>query len=249
MSMKMTEFERQLYEHAARVETHMVSPLDRKTEVLTMTRNKKSSAKMRICLIAIAAALLLGTTAFAASGSGGWFSVREKEYSSLPTEQQFVEDVGHEPVLIEYFENGYSYSSGSVMDNREIEGEELLEEGFKSAAFVYEKDGDLLYFNQEKSQSPVNNFGSLYKSVEGIELWYYSYTNKLVPEDYEPTEADRAAEASGELIISYGPEEISVIEVCSLSWVKDGINYSLMQMDGKLSPQELCQMAEEIIIR
>ena len=246
--MKMTEFERQLYEHAARVETHMVSPLNRKTEVLTLTRNKKSSAKMRICLIAIAAAFLLGTTAFAIS-DGGWFSFREKEYSTLPTQQQFAEDVGYEPVLIECFENGYSYSSGSVMDNREIEGEELSEEGFKSAAFVYEKDGDLLFFNQEKSNSPVNNFGSLYKSVEGIELWYYSYTNKLVPADYEPTEEDKAAEASGELIISYGPEEISVIEVCSLSWVNDGINYSLMQMDGKLSPQELCRMAEEIITR
>lgn len=246
--MKMTEFERQLYEHAARVETHMVSPLNRKTEVLTLTRNKKSSAKMRICLIAIAAAFLLGTTAFAIS-DGGWFSFREKEYSTLPTQQQFAEDVGYEPVLIECFENGYSYSSGSVMDNREIEGEELSEEGFKSAAFVYEKDGDLLFFNQEKSNSPVNNFGSLYKSVEGIELWYYSYTNKLVPADYEPTEADKAAEESGELIISYGPEEISVIEVCSLSWVNDGINYSLMQMDGKLSPQELCRMAEEIITR
>ena len=246
--MKMTEFERLLYEHAARVETHMVSPLNKKTEVLTLTRNKKSSAKMRICLIAVAAAFLLGTTAFAIS-DGGWFSFREKEYSTLPTEQQFAEDVGYEPVLIECFENGYSYSSGSVMDNREIEGEELSEEGFKSAAFVYEKDGDLLFFNQEKSNSPVNNFGSLYKSVEGIELWYYSYTNKLVPEDYEPTEADKAAEESGELIISYGPEEISVIEVCSLSWVDDGINYSLMQMDGKLSPQELCRMAEEIITR
>lgn len=246
--MKMTEFERQLYEHAARVETHMVSPLNRKTEVLTLTRNKKSSAKMRICLIAIAAAFLLGTTAFAIS-DGGWFTFREKEYSTLPTQQQFAEDVGYEPVLIECFENGYSYSSGSVMDNREIEGEELSEEGFKSAAFVYEKDGDLLFFNQEKSNSPVNNFGSLYKSVEGIELWYYSYTNKLVPADYEPTEEDKAAEESGELIISYGPEEISVIEVCSLSWVNDGINYSLMQMDGKLSPQELCRMAEEIITR
>ena len=203
---------------------------------------------MRICLIAIAAAFLLGTTAFAIS-DGGWFTFREKEYSTFPTQQQFAEDVGYEPVLIECFENGYSYSSGSVMDNREIEGEELSEEGFKSAAFVYEKDGDLLFFNQEKSNSPVNNFGSLYKSVEGIELWYYSYTNKLVPADYEPTEADKAAEASGELIISYGPEEISVIEVCSLSWVNDGINYSLMQMDGKLSPQELCRMAEEIITR
>ena len=141
--MKMTEFERLLYEHAARVETHMVSPLNRKTEVLTLTRNKKSSAKMRICLIAIAAAFLLGTTAFAIS-DGGWFTFREKEYSTLPTQQQFAEDVGYEPVLIECFENGYSYSSGSVMDNREIEGEELSEEGFKSAAFVYEKDGDLL---------------------------------------------------------------------------------------------------------
>ena len=246
--MKMTEFERQLYEHAARVETHMVSPLNKKTEVLTLTRNKKSSAKMRICLIAIAAAFLLGTTAFAIS-DGGWFSFREKTYPSLPTEQQYVEDLGHEPVLIESFENGYSYRSGAVIDTQNTDEQTPTKDGFKSAVFIYEKDGDELHFCQDKGEHSVNSFGSLFKTVGDTELWYYSYTNKLVPEDYEPTEEDKAAEASGELIISYGPEEISVIEVCSLSWVNDGINYSLMQMDGKLSPQELCRMAEEIITR
>lgn len=205
------------------------------------------SSKRLIAIIAIAAAFLIGTTAFAIGIFGsGWFAGKIAEFGQTST-QQFIMEEGYKPIHIQRFSNGYIYSRGHVLENQINDAELGIVDSFKSTTFEYEKDGDLLYFTQEKSGFPVNQFGTLFESYDGIELWYYSYINKFVPDGYEMTDAEKEAEASGNLIITYGPEEISSVRVSSLSWTVDGINYNLMQTDGKLSAQELCRMAKEII--
>ena len=42
-------------------------------------------------------------------------------------------------------------------------------------------------------------------------------------------------------------EEIEVSQVQSVNWNKDGIQYDLLQIDGKLSAGELADMAREVI--
>ena len=206
------------------------------------------SSKRLIAIIAIAAAFLIGTTAFAIGVfASGWFAGKVAEFQSSST-QQFIREEGYKPIHIQSFSNGYIYSRGHVLENQINDAELGVVDTFKSTTFEYEKDGDLLYFTQEKSGFPVNQFGTLFENYDGIELWYYSYINKFVPDGYEMTDAEKEAEASGNLIITYGPEEISSVRVSSLSWCVDGINYNLMQTDGKLPAEELCRMAREIIL-
>ncbi len=242
--MNMNEFESRMYQHAANVEACMAAPLGGEFAVSAQIRRHSSRLK-QLWLIPVAAAFLLGTTAFAVGNSLGWFAGREKEYSALPTRQEFVQDVGCEPVLIQRFENGYTFSRGYVENNRT--GEAGDSRSFISCSFEYEKDGKPLWFTQEKSGFSVGDHGKLCRNYQGVALWYYCYINKFVPEGYEPTDTDRQAEAQGKLIITYGPEEIYLSRVSSLSWSMDGINYTLMQIDGELTAEELCAMAEEII--
>lgn len=244
--MKMTEFEDRLHRHAADVKAAMPSPFELEPKMPRPALQRRGGRK-GLLLIAVAAVFLLGTTAFAAGAAGGWFAGREKEYTQLPEAEQYISDVGYAPVLIGKFKNGYTFAGGYV-ENNISGGEDGDIHSFKSSTFEYENEGRLLWFSQAKSGCAAAGQGSLCKSCEGIELWYYCYINKFVPEDYEPDEADRQAEAQGKLIITYGPEEISLVKVSSLSWTVDGINYTLMQMDGELSEQELCAMAEEIIL-
>ncbi len=61
------------------------------------------------------------------------------------------------------------------------------------------------------------------------------------------TDEDKKAEDSGELVFSYGSSEVEIIEVQSVSWTTDDMHYELMQIDGKLSTDELADMAAEII--
>ena len=83
--------------------------------------------------------------------------------------------------------------------------------------------------------------------VDDVDVYYYSYTTKLVPSDYKITDEDKKAEENGELVFSYGSSEVEIKEVQSVSWKKDGMYYQLLQIDGNLTADELTEMASEVI--
>ena len=62
-------------------------------------------------------------------------------------------------------------------------------------------------------------------------------------------EENKRAEESGELVFSYGSSEVEIKQVQSVTWTKDGVQYQLLQIDGRLSPEELAGMAEEVLNR
>lgn len=207
-------------------------------------------SKKRFAFIAVAATLALGITAFAASGivkmwSGSSSSI--PDYKSLPSETQVVKDIGYEAVLIDTFENGYKFDNGSIVKNDLSDENGNSLEKFKSVDFRYVKDGDKVYFEQEKYNSETEKEGEIIANENGTDIYYHSYTNKLVPPDYELTDEDKKAEENGELVFSYGSSKVEISEVQSVSWEKDGVHYLLMQIDGKLSQDELCNMAKEVI--
>ncbi|MBQ7986837.1 MAG: hypothetical protein IJ304_06230 [Clostridia bacterium] len=207
-------------------------------------------SKKKVALIAAATVCVLGITAFAASGIiTSWNSSSSgiPEYKSLPSAEQCIEDIGYVPVLIDTFENGYKFNNGSLVNNNLKDENGNSVEKFKSVMFRYEKDGDRVIFSQDKFDSAIERDGEIVATVDNVDIYYSSYTNKLVPPDYELTEEDKKAEANGELVFSYGTPEVEIIKVQSANWVKDGVLYNLMQMDGKLSQEELIQMATEII--
>ena len=213
-----------------------------------MLRPMKS--KKKIALIAVAATLVMGITVFAASGIiSQWFSSSSSipDYETLPTAEQIVSDIGYEAVAIDEFANGYKFDNGSIIDNALVDETGNVAEIFKSVMFWYEKDGDEVIFSQDKVNSEIKTSGDVVATVDGVDVYYYSYTNKLVPGDYEMTEEDKKAEESGELVFSYGMDEVTISEVQSVSWKKDGLHYQLMQIDGKLSVAELTEMAKEVI--
>ena len=213
-----------------------------------MLRPMKS--KKKIALIAVAATLVMGITVFAASGIiSQWFSSSSSipDYETLPTAEQIVKDIGYKAVTIEEFANGYKFDNGSIIDNALADETGNVAEKFKSVMFRYEKDGDEVIFSQDKVNSELKTSGDVVATVDGVDVYYYSYTNKLVPSNYEMTEEDKKAEESGELVFSYGMDEVKISEVQSVSWKIDGLHYQLMQIDGKLSVAELTEMAKEII--
>ena len=207
-------------------------------------------SKKKISLIAIAATLALGITAFAASGIvTTWFSSSSSipKYKSLPSAEQVKSDIGYEPVLIDTFENGYSFKDGSVINNNLADENGNSVGKFKSVSFRYEKDGDRVIFSQDKFNSKMYTEGEVIATVSGTDIYYFSYTNKIVPPDYKMTDEDKKAEENGELVFSYGSSKVEISEVQSVNWINNGIQYQLLQIDGKLSGKELVDMAAEVI--
>ena len=158
-----------------------------------------------------------------------------------------MKDIGYETVLIDSFENGYTFKDGSIVNNNFEDENGGSVEKFKSVSFDYEKDGDKVIFSQDKFNSEMSMAGDVIKTVNGTDIYYYSYTNKVVPADYELTDEDKKAEENGELVFTYGSSEVEIKQVRHVSWVKDGILCQLLQIDGKLSSDGLVKMAEEIL--
>lgn len=215
---------------------------DQERKPMTMRSKKK------LIPLLIAATLTIGVTAFAATGTiATWIgsSSSRPDYRSLPTEAQVKKDIGYETVLIDTFRNGYHFKEGSIVKNSPQDENKNVVEKFRSVSFTYEKDKDEVIFSQDKFNSEAAQYGTKIASVDGADLYYIHYTNKTVPADYKMTEEDKAAEASGKLVFSYGSSKVEIQEVQSVTWKKDGIQYQLLQIDGKLSSGELVDMAEE----
>ena len=216
----------------------------------TERKSYTMKSKKKISLIVIAATLALGITVFATSGIvSTWFgsSSSTPDYKSLPTAEQVTKDIGYEPVLIDTFENGYAFKDGNIVKNNLKDENGNSVEKFKSVSFDYKKDGDTVIFAQDKVKSKIDISGDVVKNVKGTDIYYYDYTNKLVPPDYKLTDDDKKAEENGELIFSYGSSKVEIKEVQSVTWVKDEMQYQLLQIDGKLTSDELVKMAEEIL--
>ena len=223
------------------------------TDSIKLTQNKERHiimSKKKFGLIAIAATMILGITAFAASGAiSSWFSSSsdKPDFNTLPTAAQSIKDVGYAPILIERFDNGYVFDNGIVINNEFKDEDNHSVEQFKSFNFTYAKDGDAVIFAQRKYTSEIPPSGTLISSENGNDIYFSAYTNKIVPVDYELTEEDKKAEENGELVFSYGSDEVSISEVMGVSWNTEDMYFQLLQIDGNLSAGDLVEMANYII--
>ena len=184
-------------------------------------------SKKKILPLLIAATLTIGATAVAATGKISMWtgsSASRADYTSLPTAEQVTKDIGYRPVL-------------NVIEK------------FKSVSFDYQKNGDVVSFEQQKFNSKLTPAGDIIATINGTNLYYVHYINKVVSDDYELTEQDKKDQASGKVVFSYddSASQIEVSQVQSVNWNKDGIQYDLLQIDGKLSAGELADMAREVI--
>ena len=166
---------------------------------------------------------------------------------SLPSEEQCRKDAGFVPILLEQFENGYVFLQGSVVDNQFVDEENLPVEEYQSFSFLYGKDEDKVYFEQEEYISEVTdrNLAQETRTVDGVELHYHCSRYKVVPETYRPTEEEQKAQAEGSLSFGYGDPDVKIEEYKTqiLYWQDGGRHCQLFQMNGALSASDLFEMA------
>ena len=228
---------------------------DTLTEVLQImaNENKKRFTGKRIAVVIAAAALALtlsvGALAYSGvitSWSGG--SWHTDDFTALPVAEKAVKAAGYAPVQLESFENGYVFTSGTIVDNRleESVGGPVVE-SFKSFSFNYEKDGDRVSFDQMRYESEMDTSGEVVATVDGIDIRYNSYRNRFVAADYVPTPEEQAEIDAGEIVFSYGMEDPVIHVVQSVMWDDGNMHYGMTQIDGALSSDELAEMAAEII--
>lgn len=212
------------------------------------TMNKKAFFKRGLA-IAIAAVLVIGATVYAATGAvtQHFSSSKSKaEYTSLPNESRMKKDIGYVPDLAEKFASGYQFSEANIVNNNLKDESGTSVDKYKSITARYEKDGNELLISAEKSDV-LEAVGEVAETYNGIDISYMAYTNKFVPADYELTEEDKTAQENGDLVFSYGVDEVEIKHIQSAGFVKDGIRYTLTEMEESITQEDLLEMAREII--
>ena len=172
--------------------------------------------RKRIVAFALSAALMLilGISVFAIWGiprfTGTHPMPKTAEYTSLSALPEIEKDVGYPVTVPERFSNGYAFSMLRV-DGEAVFGEsyEVLKE-YYSVHVTYTRDGEP---DLSLSLSPVSEFESSgaepvrtpseQRTVRGVTVDLNRDHYKLVPEDYENTEADLEREADGHYYISF----------------------------------------------
>jgi len=203
----------------------------------------------RIAAVAIAAVMLLSVTAYAANGELGSWNTRStgKVFRELPTASRCLSELGCVPVMVNSFENGYTFSGGMIeVKTFKDKSGGVLEE-YQALSLNYEKDGDKLFLGAEQFRTELELSGDKTQVIDGVSVIYTSYINKVVPVDYELTAADIAARDSGRLVFSYGSRSPEIVHVQGVFWEMNGVRYHLIQLDGALTAEELFNMAGELI--
>ena len=210
--------------------------------------------KKKIVSFVLAAALILalGATAYAIFGfrSVGTHEMPETGvYTSLSELKQVEKTVGYAVTAPERFSNGYSFSLLTVKGEAVYDENFEVEKEFYGVHVDYTKDG---LPNRYLDLSPILGTDQLepteLRVINGASVRLNLDHYKIVPENYQETDEDRAREAGGHYYLSYGSEDIMEFDMASACFEINGVEYILSDMaatEGTLN--ELAQMATELI--
>ena len=218
---------------------------------------KKNRNPIRVAVIAAVIAVMLIGSAYAISDvahSTGTHIMRDTgEFTSLSALPKVVKTAGYPITAVEKFSNGYTFRSLFLGGEAAYDENQNVLKEYYGVTMTYAKPGarDLTV-----SVSPVLGIPGAHeapvptgtRTIDGVEIHFSRDHYKFVPEVYEKTEADLAAEKAGHFYISFGADAIMESEFAFVEFTLDGVEYTLMDSaaDGG-SEETLYQMAAEII--
>lgn len=206
--------------------------------------------------VVLAAVLILTTTAYAAdfmnikslatTGRGDYLSESYKDMGRA------MKKAGFEITAPESFENGYSFQNVHVNETGAYDEHNKELFTYKDLVVFYENpEGNRLSLfthidREELSQG--SREPDLTQVIGEVQVDYRLDHYKFVPEDYELTPEDEAMLKQPGHYLSYGSDTVIEQDNHSLSWVQDGIAYSILDSGAKETPDVLFAMAEELIL-
>jgi len=219
-------------------------------EISNREDNKMKASWSKKAIITAVAVAAIGVTAMAAGkvASITGHSSHLEDIYSVDKAEEAAEENGIDIECVDEFSNGLEFVSANIGDQDMNDENGVSLGSYKSLDINYENKDAQIFLNIEpKSEYLEEDSGQLVNAYEGTDIYATEYTNKFVPADYEMTEQDKLDEASGDIVFSYGTDEVEVKHISFVKWSDGDLCYSLMDMDSNLSVDDLTIMAQEII--
>ena len=203
--------------------------------------------------MAVAAVAAIAVTgAFAAGGMGGIFSEGWSDQRlDLSSTQAHLADAGVLLTLPDKI-GEYTFSYGSDVDTT-AQNDMGETEKVSEVDATYTKDGAKLNLSAHKSYTVFtedemeNPVPATTAEVNGVTLTYRDAHYRFVPADYEESDEEKQQEKNGELVISYGSDEVEDKMFQSVLWEQDGVTYLISGYDTGLDAQTMFDMAAELV--
>lgn len=221
-----------------------------KGQIMNIRKAMKKAAAV------LAAVLILATTAYASdfmnikslatTGRNDYLSESYKDMGKAMKKAGFV------ITAPESFENGYSFRNVHVGESGAYD-EDGEEQFTYMDLVVYYKNPEgttlsLFTHSDREELSQRSRQPDMTRTFEDIQIDYQWDHYKFVPEDYELTPEDKAMLEQPGYYLSYGSDTVIEQNNHSLTWVKDGVSYHILDSGAKETPDTLFAMAEELIL-
>lgn len=224
------------------------SALNKISEREETKMSKSLFAKKAVIAAAVVAAF--GVTAVAASKIAefeGHTDLRNA-VSSIEEIQEMSDDNSIEIDYPAEFLNGYKFDKGYQSENSAYDKEGNVVRKYNSFDIDYTNDGKKISLIAE----PIGDIAEMPEGCETVDIngttvYKYEAEYKIVPPDYEMTEQDKADEASGKYIFSYGSDEVEINVIKQVIWKDGNTLVTLIDIDDSETIDELVKMAEEVI--
>ena len=213
-------------------------------------KSMKTISMKKVAIGVAAASLLLsgavfaGHTAYMAAGVPSM-----PEYESYAQIGEAETRLGYAADHVETFRNGYSFAGASIGTNYAYDenGQRLY--SYEEMDIDYKKEGEpSLSLVIEK---PVESlYGDIVpeavRTCEGITIKYWKVEFSVVDTDYVVTKKELEEMKDTDISIEWNENTAETSH--HVMWEKDGMCYMLFGLDVTLSPDEMMDMAEEIIM-
>jgi hypothetical protein len=215
--------------------------------------------KKRIITFALAAVLMLalGISAYAIWGVPKWTATHNMEntgeYTSLNELPEVERIIGYDVCLVDRFTNGFAFSKLRVDGLADYDEDyNILKEYYGvNATYRTPNGAEMMLFLSpvsENSNSQEARAASSERVIGETAVKIYRDHYKFVPEDYEKTPEDIAAEAGGHYYISFGADQIEERDIFAADVVLNDVNYTFyFDNAAECSDEMLIQMASELI--
>lgn len=234
----------------------MKTDIDRRiTEIERSGHMKKFSVK-KVVLVAAAVALI-GSMTVAAAGKLALTTTHSdirdavKDYGALA---EMEAEIGFAFPAVEEFSNGFRFVCAVPNDQSDCDEDGNVLSSYKGVGLTY-TDGAQnvsVYISQNRAgvgQAEDSQEASpVWKGEKaGISMNVTKTMYKVVPPNYEMTQEDLAAQENGSVVFAYGSDEVEERVSYNCIFEKDGLLFDLLGFDLTMEPEQLAEMAAELV--
>lgn len=234
----------------------MKTDIDRRISEIERSGHMKKFSVKKVVLAAAAVALI-GSMTVAAAGRVALTTMHSnnngavKDYGALA---EVEKEVGFSFPAVEQFSNGFRFVSATPNEQSDLDedGNVISSHGGVDLAYTDGAQNVSVYIEQSRPEDAQTGeeLGVLpvwSGEKNGISLTVTKTTYKVVPPSYEMTQEDLAAQENGSLVFSYGSSEVEETVSYSCLFEKDGLLIDLLGFDLTMEPEQLAEMAAELV--